>query len=170
MAQPIDFVPEAPVTAYVALGANLGDAGETLEKAIEAIGEIPGTEVTARSSFYRTAPVDASGPDYTNAVVRVETELPARSLWRFLARIELAFGRERPAGVYHAPRTLDLDVLLYGDTISTDPEVTLPHPRMHERAFVLVPLTEIAPMIRIPGLCSAKEALSHITDQPIEKI
>jgi len=132
-----------PVTAYVALGANLGDAAAALRQAMETMHRWDGTRVTARSSLYRTAPVDAGGPDYVNAVAQLATELPAPELLRALQDLELAAGRERP--YRHAPRTLDLDLLLYGDARIDSPRLTVPHPRMAERAFVLVPLAEIAP-------------------------
>lgn len=132
-----------PVTAYVALGANLGDAAATLRQAMEAMDRWHGTRVSARSSLYRTAPVDAGGPDYVNAVAQLATELTAPELLRALQDLELAAGRQRP--YRHAPRTLDLDLLLYGDARIDSPRLTVPHPRMPERAFVLVPLAEIAP-------------------------
>ncbi|MEO9043297.1 MAG: 2-amino-4-hydroxy-6-hydroxymethyldihydropteridine diphosphokinase [Rhodoferax sp.] len=134
---------ETPVTGYVALGANLGDAAATVGCAMDAIDGLPGTRVTRRSSLYRTAPVDASGPDYINAVVEVSTALTAPQLLEQLQKLELAAGRER--SYRNAPRTLDLDLLLHGDASLQSPTLTIPHPRMFERAFVLVPLAEIAP-------------------------
>ena len=104
-------------TAYVALGANLGEAPATLRAALADINAVPGIRVVKTSSFYRTAPVDSSGPDYTNAVCKVETTLSADALLSALQTIENRHGRVRPAGVHNAPRTLDLDVLLYGDTV-----------------------------------------------------
>ena len=149
-------------TAYVALGANLGEAPATLRAALADINAVPGIRVVKTSSFYRTAPVDSSGPDYTNAVCKVETTLSADALLSALQTIENRHGRVRPAGVHNAPRTLDLDVLLYGDTV--------PHPRMHGRAFVLFPLCEIAPEIEIPGVGKAKDFLASVADQGIEKL
>ncbi len=134
---------KAQVTGYVALGANLGDAAAALGRAMDAIGSLPGTRVTRRSSLYRTVPVDAGGPDYINAVVEVCTALGAPQLLGELQKLELAAGRER--SWRNAPRTLDLDLLLYGDASLQSPALTIPHPRMFERAFVLVPLAEIAP-------------------------
>ncbi len=131
------------VTCYVALGANLGDAAATVSRAMDAIDRLPDTRVTRRSSLYRTAPVGASGPDYINAVVEVSTALAAPQLFGRLQKLELAAGRERPCP--NAPRTLDLDLLLYGDASLQSLTLTIPHPRMFERAFVLVPLAEIAP-------------------------
>ena len=131
------------VTAYIALGANLGDAVAAVKQAMDAIGSLADTQVTRRSSLYRTAPIEASGPDYINAVVEVSTTLPAPLLLDQLQSLEQGAGRER--SYRNAPRTLDLDLLLYGDTQLQTPALTIPHPSMAERAFVLVPLAEIAP-------------------------
>lgn len=131
------------MTGYVALGANLGDAASAVREAMDAIGLLPETQLTRRSSLYRTAPVDAAGPDYVNAVVEISTTLTAPVLLQRLQQLERDAGRERP--YRNAPRTLDLDLLLYGDASLQSPALTLPHPRMAERAFVLVPLAEIAP-------------------------
>ena len=156
--------------AYVALGANLGNPQEALQAALEDLRQTAGVGVTAVSSFYRTAPVESSGPDYVNAVAEVETTLEASELLHVLQRIENAHGRVRPAGVVNAPRTLDLDLLLFGkDTVAT-PELTVPHPRMHLRAFVLVPLLEIAPDAVIPGLGAARDYVAATADQAIQKI
>lgn len=132
-----------PVTAYLGLGANLGDPATALELAVQQLGAHPGITVTARSSYYRTAPIDSSGPDYTNAVVAVDTILTAPALLLCLQGIEAAAGRERP--YRNAPRTLDLDILLYGDAQVSSATLDIPHPRMWQRAFVLLPLAEIAP-------------------------
>ncbi len=167
---PLDREPDAPVRCYVALGANLGHAAETLNAAVERIDALPATRVTARSSFYGTEPIDSSGPDYTNAVVEIETKLGARDLLHRLQTIENDFGRVRPQGVHNAPRTLDLDVLSYGETISDEAELVLPHPRMHLRAFVLVPLIEICPHASIPGKGPAQAFLSAVADQRIERL
>lgn len=156
--------------AYVALGANLGHPQESLLAALEDLRQTASVDVTAVSSFYRTAPVESSGPDYVNAVAEVETTLEASELLHVLQRIENAHGRVRPAGVVNAPRTLDLDLLLFGkDTVAT-PELTVPHPRMHLRAFVLVPLLEIAPDAVIPGLGAARDYVAATADQAIQKI
>ena len=157
-------------TAYVALGANLGEAPATLRAALADINAVPGIRVVKTSSFYRTAPVDSIGPDYTNAVCKVETTLSADALLSALQTIENRHGRVRPAGVHNAPRTLDLDVLLYGDTVIHTSRLTVPHPRMHGRAFVLFPLCEIAPEIEIPGVGKAKDFLASVADQGIEKL
>ncbi len=132
-----------PVTAYVALGANLGDAVATVERAMDDIHAIDGVHVVLRSSLYRTGPIDASGPDYINAVVEISTSLTAPDLLVHLQRLEQGAGRQRP--YRNAPRTLDLDILLYGDGRIESSRLAVPHPRMNERAFVLVPLAEVAP-------------------------
>ena len=129
--------------AYVALGANLGDSLKTLKMAICAIEGVPGIQLKRCSSFYRTAPIDSSGPDYVNAVIEIETQLQAEALLKTLLDIENDYGRVRPAGIHNAPRTLDLDVLLYDDLTSNDPELLIPHPRMTGRLFVLVPLADL---------------------------
>lgn len=162
---------QTPVIAYLGLGANLGDARSTLAEALRRLGAVSGVRVDVVSSFYRTAPVDAGGPDYTNAVARIETTLPARELLKHTQAIELELGRVRPAGVHNAPRTIDIDIELYGEeAIDEPPTLLVPHPRMHERAFVLVPLLELAPGIRIPGRGKAAEFLARIHDQAIERL
>lgn len=139
-----------PVTAYVGLGANLGDAQAALERAMHGISLTQGVALTARSALYRSAPVESSGPDYINAVVEVHTVLTAPELLACLQALEAAAGRERP--FHNAPRTLDLDLLLYGEGCVASAALSIPHPRMWQRAFVLVPLAEIAPA-RVPGEC-----------------
>ena len=151
-----------PVTAYVALGANLGDARATVSDAIAALDRLPQTRLLRASSLYRTAPWEASGPDFINAVAAVETALGAHELLRALQALELQAGRERP--YRNAPRTLDLDVLLYGDAVIDTPDLVVPHPRLGERAFVLVPLAEIA-----PSRVSA-DALRAVAGQAIERL
>lgn len=163
-----DENPSRPVTAFVALGANLGDPVGALKKAVELIGGIRQTRVVSCSGFYRTAPVESSGPDYVNGVVSVQTALPARELLHELQRIENGLGRVRPAGVINAPRTMDLDLLLYGDLVCSDRELTVPHPRMHLRGFVLVPLLQIAPDVEIPGKAPARMFLPAVADQRID--
>ncbi|CAN7277083.1 2-amino-4-hydroxy-6-hydroxymethyldihydropteridinediphosphokinase [Acidovorax sp. LjRoot129] len=136
-----DIAPGA--TAYIGLGANLGDAPGTLSAAVASVAALPGTKVLRGSSLYRSAPVDATGPDYYNAVVAVRTSLAPRDLLTALQAIEAGAGRERP--FRNAPRTLDLDILLFGGHVIDTPTLTVPHPRLRERAFVLLPLAEIAP-------------------------
>lgn len=133
----------APVVAYIALGANLGDAAATVRASMQAIGRLPQVELLRCSSLYRTAPLDAGGPDYVNAVVAVHTTGTAYDLMAALQRLEQAALRERP--YRNAPRTLDLDLLLYGDGTICSATLEVPHPRMGGRAFVLVPLAQIAP-------------------------
>lgn len=157
-------------TAFVALGANLGRPVEALKRAIAAIGELKDTEVAAVSSFYSTEPIDSSGPDYVNAVCKVATDLDAHALLKALQTIENDNGRVRPVGVHNAPRTLDLDVLLFDEEVIHTEDLIVPHPRMHERAFVLVPLVEIAPECVIPGLGAAVKFLPSVADQGISKL
>ncbi|KQP18460.1 2-amino-4-hydroxy-6-hydroxymethyldihydropteridine diphosphokinase [Pseudorhodoferax sp. Leaf267] len=133
------------VQAYIGLGANLGDAAAAVRAAVESIANLPGTLAQSKSPLYRSAPVDAGGPDYVNAVMGVRTILSASELLAQLQRIEQGAGRERP--YVNAPRTLDLDLLLFGDQAISTPTLTVPHPRMRERAFVLVPLADIAPWL-----------------------
>lgn len=151
-----------PVTAYIALGANLGDAPAAVRAALQALDALPQTRVLACSSLYRTAPVDAQGPDFINAVAAVATRLKAPALLQSLQQLELSAGRERPFP--NAPRTLDLDLLVYGDARIDSPSLTVPHPRMAQRAFVLVPLAEIA-----PELVSARQ-LAAVAGQRIERL
>lgn len=132
-----------PVTACIALGANLGDASHTVLQAIDDIGQLPGCIVLATSRLYRTAPWQAQGPDFVNAVAKVATRLTAPALLQALQMLEQAAGRERP--YLNAPRTLDLDILLYGAGRIDSPELTVPHPRMMQRAFVLYPLADVCP-------------------------
>lgn len=132
-----------PVTAFVALGANLGDARTTVLSAFDGLASLPQTQLKACSRLYRTAPHEATGPDFINAVVRIDTLLSAPQLLDALQTLENAAGRERP--YVNAPRTLDLDLLLYGDACIDSPRLTVPHPRMQGRAFVLRPLADVAP-------------------------
>ena len=133
----------ASVIAYIGLGANLGDARANVLDAMLAIGQLPRTSVTARSPLYLSAPVNAGGPDYVNAVAELETGLSPFELLDALQMLESAAGRKRPFP--NAPRTLDLDLLLYGELVLHSERLTLPHPRMNERAFVLTPLSDVAP-------------------------
>ena len=150
------------VVAYIGLGANLGDAGQALDDALQALRHTPGIEQVVSSDFYRTAPIEATGPDYINAVAQVHTQLNAMDLLAALQAIEQAAGRERP--YRNAPRTLDLDVLLYGCGQVNSPTLTVPHPRMGQRAFVLVPLADVAPDL-VPAC-----ALSAVASQAITRI
>jgi 2-amino-4-hydroxy-6-hydroxymethyldihydropteridine diphosphokinase len=156
------------IRAYIGLGANLGDARAQVEAAIAALAATPGVRLIARSSLYRTAPVDAGGPDYVNAAAAIDTALEPHALLQGLQAIENRFGRERP--YRNAPRTLDLDLLLYGDLQSADPVLTLPHPRLHLRAFVLRPLAELAPELQLPGLGALRALLPTVADQRVERL
>jgi 2-amino-4-hydroxy-6-hydroxymethyldihydropteridine diphosphokinase len=153
--------------AFVGLGSNLGDREGHVETAIGEIAALPGTTLHARSSLYESAPLDAGGGDYLNAVARVRTSLDPGELLAALRAIELRHGRERP--YRHAPRSLDLDLLLHGDAQLATPELTLPHPRLHERAFVLLPLAEIAPELRIAGRGDLAGLLRSLGPQHVVK-
>lgn len=159
----------AGAVAYVALGANLGDPVNTISAAIQALTEIPATSLVRASSLYRTAPVGLKNqPDFINAVALLQTSLTPMQLLVALFNIEARFGRLR--SVANAPRTLDLDLLLHGDSIVDDVQLTLPHPRIYQRAFVLVPLLEVVPDCRIPGQGLASELLNGCRDQSIVRV
>lgn len=154
---------------FIALGANLGDPVATVTAAIVALRSLPRTRFVAASSLYRTAPVGLKHqPDFINAVVELIAVPPAPTFLESLFEIEARFGRQR--SVKNAPRTLDLDLLLYGDEVSDDPLLTLPHPRLHERAFVLAPLAEIAPHLEIPGRGRVADLLLQCAGQRIERL
>ncbi len=130
------------VTAYVALGANLGNALQTVQQAFDSLARLPLTQVLAKSRLYRTAPFEASGPDFINAVAKISTGLTAPDLLAALQAVENQAGRQRP--YVNAPRTLDLDLLIYGQSRISSPRLTLPHPRWRERAFVVCPLADVS--------------------------
>ena len=153
---------------FVGLGANLGDARAALAAALDALDSHPAIERVATSSLYRTAPVDATGPDYLNAVVELRTTLGPLDLLKALQAIESDHGRQRPYP--NAPRTLDLDLLLFGQRELDDPALTLPHPRLHQRAFVLEPLAQIAPDLMHPRLGRLRDLRERVVDQAIEKM
>jgi 2-amino-4-hydroxy-6-hydroxymethyldihydropteridine diphosphokinase len=157
------------IRAYVALGSNLGNPVQTVEDAIDAMAALRGSLLKAMSSLYRTAPVGLKHqPDFINAVVAIDTRLGPRELLDELFALEAHFGRVRePGSIKNAPRTLDLDLLLHGDTVQDDPKLTLPHPRMHERAFVLAPLAEMAPNIDVPGHGPIADLLAACAGQRI---
>ena len=150
------------VRAWIGLGANLGDRGTALAQAVRALASLPATRLVQVSGLYASAPIDAGGPDYLNAVAELSTQLAPLALLDALQAIEQAAGRERP--YRNAPRTLDLDLLLHGDHAMACERLTLPHPRMGERAFVLLPLAEIA-----PGLVTQAQ-MEDVGDQRIERI
>jgi len=155
------------VLAYLGLGANLGQAQTTLVQAVEQLHQTPGIQVVAGSPFYRSAPVDANGPDYTNAVCAVRTTLSPEALLDRTQAIEQAFGRERP--YRHAPRTLDIDILFYGDQAYQSERLCIPHPRLFERAFVLHPLHDLNPDLGLlPQDWTA--LLAAVSKQTIERL
>ncbi len=160
----------ARIRAYIAFGANLGDPAQAFQLALERIAALPATQVAARSSLYHTAPVGVTDehPDYINAVIAVDTALAPRALLDALLAIEHEGGRTRPAQL--APRTMDLDLLLHGDAVIDEPGLVVPHPRMHERAFVLQPLAEIAPDAEIPGRGRVLALLAGIRGQAIVRL
>ena len=163
------------VTAYVALGANLADPVATVRGALAALHGLAGAACIAASSLYRTAPVGLHHqPDFINAVAALAIEddkLTPETLLQRLFAIEADFGRIRtPGSIRNAPRTLDLDLLLYGDRQLDQPGLTLPHPRMTERAFVLAPLAEIAPALVIPGHGALSGLLAAVAGQRIERL
>jgi len=150
---------------FIGLGSNLGDQALTLRQALNALNVLPDTQAVAVSSAYRSAPINAGGPDYLNAVASFDTALPPAELLAALQVIERAHGRERPFA--NAPRTLDLDLLLYGDLSLDSPNLSVPHPRLHQRAFVLLPLLEIAPTLAAPGLGRLANYLPGVAEQRI---
>ena len=154
--------------AWIGLGANLGDTAAALRVAFAALSALPRTRLLARSSGYRSAPIDGGGPDYLNAVAQIATGLDAHELLAHLLAIERQHGRERP--FRNAPRTLDLDLLLYADEVIDSAELTVPHPRLQQRAFVLLPLAELAPTLAVPGLGTVSGLLGTVADQAIERL
>jgi 2-amino-4-hydroxy-6-hydroxymethyldihydropteridine diphosphokinase len=154
--------------AYVGMGANVGDPRAQLLAAWDAIGRLPRTRALARSSLYRTAPVGYENqPDFLNGVGKIDTTLEPHALLASLQEIERDFGRVR--SFRDAPRTIDLDLLLYGNQAIDSADLTVPHPRMHERAFVLKPLAELDPDATIPGRGTAAELLGACADQRVER-
>ena len=155
--------------AFVGLGGNLGEPSRQLEQAFDALDRLPRTKLVRRSSLFRSAPLGyADQPEFVNAVAELETELPAQRLLAELQAIEKQHGRER--SFPNAPRSLDLDLLLFGSAVINAPGLTVPHARMHERAFVLLPLVEIAPLATIPGHGPAKDLLLRCKDQVVQRI
>jgi 2-amino-4-hydroxy-6-hydroxymethyldihydropteridine diphosphokinase len=155
--------------AFVALGSNLKDPQAQVSSALIALNTLPETQVIRPSSLYRTAPVGYDNqPDFINAVAEVKTKLTPLELLRALLALENQYGRERPFP--NAPRVLDLDLLLYEDVQMQTTELTLPHPRMHERGFVMLPLAEIAPELSIAGFGKASDLAKACGDQGVIKI
>lgn len=157
------------IAAYIGIGSNQGNARAHVLEAFDELAQLPDTRLAARSSLYRSAPVDAPGqPDYLNAVAALDTELSPAQLLDALQGIERRHGRERPAP--NAPRTLDLDLLTYGDMVLDSTMLTLPHPRMHQRAFVLQPLLELDPRAEVPGRGPAAALLAACAGQRVERL
>jgi 2-amino-4-hydroxy-6-hydroxymethyldihydropteridine diphosphokinase len=161
--------------AFIGLGSNLEDPHSQLQRAFADLDELPHTRLAARSSLYRSAPLDCPDlpdlqvqPDFVNAVAKIVTDLTPQALLKALLHIEHQHGRERT--YRNAPRTLDMDVLLYGDVQLHEHGLTIPHPQMHRRAFVLQPLLEISPDISIPGVGKAELALEKCQDQVLDRI
>ncbi len=155
--------------AYIGIGSNLEDPQAQVEHAFDELARLPRTRLSARSSLYRSAPLGyAAQPEFINAVAEVDTALGAHELLAELQAIEARHGRRRSFA--NAPRTLDLDLLLYGDAHIDEPHLVVPHPRMHERAFVLRPLLEIAPRAAIPGRASLAACLAACAGQKVERM
>jgi 2-amino-4-hydroxy-6-hydroxymethyldihydropteridine diphosphokinase len=154
--------------AFIGFGGNIGDTRQLITDAIVCLALRSELQILAKSCFYQSAPVDATGGDYINAVIEIETELTPYGLLHVCQAIEQEFGRERPYS--NAPRTLDLDILSFEGVIQNETELILPHPRIIERSFVLLPLLEIAPNFFLPGLGELKTYLPKVADQRIEKL
>lgn len=154
--------------AFIGFGGNIGDTRQLITDAIVCLALRCELQVIAKSCFYQSAPVEATGDDYINAVIEIETQLSPYGLLHICQAIEREFGRERP--YLNAPRTLDLDILFFEGISQNDSELTLPHPRIIERSFVLLPLLEIAPDIFLPHLGELKTYLPKVAHQRIEKL
>lgn len=161
--------PNQAACCYIALGSNLNQPEQQIMSAIAAIRQMPATRLEHQASLYQSAPLGFTDqPSFINTVIQVTTRLTPTELLAGLQAIEHQFGRERTFA--NAPRTLDLDLLLYNDLCLVEPELHIPHPRMHLRAFVLVPLLELSPDVRIPGLGAAQDWLPGVSSQSIKKI
>jgi len=155
--------------AFIGVGSNLGEPARQVEQALAELDGLPHSRVVRRSSLYRSAPIGhADQPDFVNAVAQLETGIAADRLLDELQGIEARHGRERAFA--NAPRTLDLDLLLFEKLQIKTTRLTLPHPRMHERAFVLKPLLELSPEISIPGVGPARQALKKVEHQAVERM
>ena len=158
------------VTAYVGLGANLQDPAAQVRRALDELASLPQSRVLARSSLYKSPPLGPSDqPDYVNAVAALATALEPLALLKELRAIEIRHGRQRD-GTRWGPRTLDLDLLLYGDQVLDTPELRLPHPGLHERAFVLYPLYDVAPELEVPGRGSVRELRERLGSVRIQRL
>ncbi len=158
----------AAVRAFIGIGANLGDARLQVTRALRELGRLPQTRLVAQSDLFSTAPVDAGGDDFVNAVAHIDTSLAPQALLEQLQALEQAAGRERP--YQNAPRTLDLDLLLYGEHRIDTPTLTVPHPRLTARAFALIPLLQLDPFIAIPGQGPAHQFVPGVASQAIRKL
>ncbi|MBU3600322.1 2-amino-4-hydroxy-6-hydroxymethyldihydropteridine diphosphokinase [Polynucleobacter sp. 30F-ANTBAC] len=154
--------------AFIGLGGNIGDTKQFITDAIVCLAQNPELKVKTRSCLYQSAPVNASGNDFINAVISIETKLTPEDLLTICQTIEFSFGRERP--FVNAPRTLDLDVLAYDAVSIQEENLIIPHPRMVERAFVLLPLLEIAPDLELPGFGKLSQYVGNVAHQRIEKV
>jgi 2-amino-4-hydroxy-6-hydroxymethyldihydropteridine diphosphokinase len=159
---------EARERVFIGLGANLGNAERAVREAMQAIAALPALQWVAASSLYASAPVDATGPEFVNAVAEVRTALQPVELLRALHAMEDAQGRQRP--FRNAPRTLDLDLLMFGQRVIESAELQLPHPRLHQRAFVLLPLLELAPDLQHPLHGALLHCVAQVGDQPIRRM
>ena len=161
--------PDAVTIAYVGIGSNLDEPARQVEQALLELDRLPHSRVVKRSSLYKSAPVGyASQPDFVNAVAQMETGIAADRLLAELQEIEARHGRQRSFA--NAPRSLDLDLLLYEKLQIKTGRLIVPHPRMHERAFVLKPLLEISPGVLIPGIGPARDSLKNVENQAVERI
>lgn len=154
--------------AYIGLGGNIGDSRQILTDAVVCLAQYPTITITSRSCFYISSPVDAPGGDYINNVISVDTNLEPLPLLKVCQAVEQHFGRERP--FEKAPRTLDIDLLIYEDVSHNTPELILPHPRITERMFVLLPLLEIDSEISLPKHGKLKDKLPDLSWQKIERL
>ena len=157
-----------PVVTYIGIGSNLDNPIQQVKRALSALETLPQTTLERHASLFRTAPIDATGDDFINTVAALQTHLTPMDLLRELQRVENDSGRTRP--FTNAPRTLDLDILLYGSQRITTPELVIPHPRLAQRAFALIPLLQLDPFITIPGAGPAHTFVQGIADQSISKL
>lgn len=159
-----------PVTAYVGLGSNMERPAEQITRAFDELAALPDTRLVTRSPLYRSPPMGPQGqPDFINAVAALATHLPPQDLLQALLAIEVRHGRRRD-GAHWGPRTLDMDLLLYGDTVLDAPGLVLPHPGLHQRAFVLYPLADIAPELSVPGLGSVRALRARCRDAQVQRL
>lgn len=155
------------ITAYIGIGSNLGDRCSMAKQVFNSLATLPETKLTGQSDLFCSAPLEADGGDYINAVAQIRTRLPALTLLQYLQAIELANGRVRP--YLNAPRALDLDILLYGNQMISTEALSVPHPRLTERAFALIPMLQIDPLITIPGHGPGHGFLPGVASQSIRK-